>query len=661
MAKKSSYKSVCILISGAILASLSVNSANSANIFDYFNQKKQERLQREQQMRQQQLMQQQVQPRQIAPVDPAPQPIKRVVVEPPKIFDYRPDKLVEIDFSNVEFKPALVADDVNLLLDNAVVNSDVEAVNNDDNDGLVEVQADALNPDETQFVENARALPAIKAEKQVSDALVKYYASHPKLIWSSGNMLSDKAIAVQKFLKNASDDGLDPTEYMVEFPELDGSAEDAQAILAFDVKFTARLLRYSVDAGAGRVVADRLSAFHDLPRRKIDLDHIIKELAESDQPEKLLANFEPLSPWYKKLKAELAILNAQESAPRIEIANNTVIKPGKTNDELPKIISLILDKAPQTYLGVHRQLLEDNSQNTVYSDELVVAVKDLQKALGKASDGVIGPATIRALQGDNVAAKRQKIITSLERLRWLPHEFSERYVFINQPAYKAQYFEDGKEVLAMKVVVGSQRHQTYFFYDDISLVTFNPTWGVPRSIVMNEMMPRILKDPAYLSRNGYEVFNASGKKVDAGSVNWGSVATKGYGVNIRQKPGTSNALGELKILFPNKHDIYLHDTPSKAAFQRDMRAISHGCVRLADPRAMAAAVMGLEKDGLKRYFGKDERTVKLDVKVPVYLAYFTAWPDAENGSIQYYDDVYNRDGAQQTASDKIKKMRLENM
>ncbi|WP_182419249.1 murein L,D-transpeptidase [Bartonella sp. HY038] len=665
MAKKSSYKSVCLLVGVAFLASLSTKSANSANIFDYFGQKKQERLQREQALRQQQFMQQQVQPRQVTPVDPTPQPIKRVVVEPPKIFDYRPDKLIDLDFSKVKFQSSSRADDIDRLLDTQLVDEESNTINggtvSNDSNEVGQSEIGALSVEEAKFAELARTLPVIKVEKQVGEALTKYYAAHPQLIWSANNVLSEKGKAVQEFLKKSAEDGLNPDEYLVDFPEISGNVEDAQAVMVFDIKLTARILRYSLDAGAGRVTADRLSAFHDLPRRKIDLDTILQELVKNTYPEQVLASLEPRSLWYKSLKAELAVLNTQQSAPRIEIADNTVIKPGKANDELIKVIRLILDKAPPSYLESHRQVLEENLQNTIYSEELVIAVKDLQKVLGKASDGVIGPATIRALQGDNIVDKKQKIITSLERLRWLPHEFSDRYVFINQPAYQAQYFENGKEVIAMKVVVGSQRHQTYFFYDNISLVTFNPTWGVPRSIVMNEMMPRILKDPAYLSRNGYEVFNASGKKVDASSVNWANVATKGYGVNIRQKPGTSNALGELKILFPNKHDIYLHDTPSKAAFQRDMRAISHGCVRLADPRAMAAAVMGLEKDGLKRYFGKDEKTVKLDVTVPVYLTYFTAWPDADNHIIHYYDDVYNRDSAQQTASKKIEKMRLESM
>ena len=668
MAKKSSYKSICLLVSAALLASLSTNAAQGANIFDYFNQKKQERLQREQALEQQRLQQQNQQQQRAqpaAPVNPVQQPVKRVVVDPPKIFDYRPDKLVEIDFSKVKFRHTAGVETINDLLDTEIPqDNDTQTSNNDAlADNVGQPIADPLDASETAFVAAAQSLPAIKAEKDIADALTKYYAGHPKLIWSSNNVLSDKAKALQVFLSHANEDGLDPNEYLVNFPQLADSdlEKQTQEILAFDVKLTARLLRYSVDAGAGRIVADRLSAFHDLPRRKIDLDAVLKELVESEHPEQILADLEPKSLWYQRLKNELNALDTQENGARIEIAGNTVIKVGQSNEELPKIISLILIKAPHTYLESHKQVLEDNRQSIIYNEELLQAVKDLQKAMGRASDGIIGPATIRSLQGDNIDDKREKIITSMERLRWLPHEFSDRYVFINQPAYKAQYFEDGKEVLSMKVVVGSARHQTYFFYDNISLVTFNPTWGVPRSIVLNEMMPRILKDPAYLARNGYEVFNASGKKVDASSVNWASVASKGYGVNIRQKPGTSNALGELKILFPNKHDIYLHDTPSKAAFQRDMRAISHGCVRLADPRSMAAAVMGKEKDGLKRYFGKDERTVKLDITVPVYLTYFTAWPDANDQGIHYYADVYDRDKVQKIASDKIKKMRLENM
>ncbi|MDR0251591.1 MAG: L,D-transpeptidase family protein, partial [Brucellaceae bacterium] len=301
-----------------------------------------------------------------------------------------------------------------------------------------------------------------------------------------------------------------------------------------------------------------------------------------------------------------------------------------------------------------------HKDGTLYDPELVTAVKDYQKLMGKTPDGIIGRATITALQGETSSVKRERILYSMERLRWLPRDFGQRYVFVNQPAYRAQYFDQGKEQLAMDVVIGSARNQTHFFYDTISTVVFNPSWGVPRSIVMNEMMPRILADSSYLDRNNYEVV-VGGKVVSSTAVNWSAVAQGKAHVGVRQKPGPNNALGELKILFPNSHDIYLHDTPSKAAFKRDMRAVSHGCIRLADPRAMASAVISTGKENLTKYFGKNERGIKVPSGVPIYLTYFTAWPDEASGKIRYFDDVYARDEGLAKAFQKTEQSRVAAM
>ena len=176
----------------------------------------------------------------------------------------------------------------------------------------------------------------------------------------------------------------------------------------------------------------------------------------------------------------------------------------------------------------------------------------------------------------------------MEQARWLPADLGSRYVFINQPAYKVYYHDQGAEQFSMRVVVGSKANQTYFFEDEIQTVEFNPYWGVPQSIIINEMLPKLRNDPGYLDRLGYQV-EVGGRPVSSYDVNWnGSTA----GVAVRQPPSSDNALGELKILFPNAHAIYMHDTPSKSFFKKDQRALSHGCVRLADPRRMAAAVLG---------------------------------------------------------------------
>jgi len=193
-------------------------------------------------------------------------------------------------------------------------------------------------------------------------------------------------------------------------------------------------------------------------------------------------------------------------------------------------------------------------------------------------------------------------------------------------------------------VVGKPANQTNFFHDEIEYVEYNPYWGIPRSILVNEMLPKLRSNPGYFDRLGYEVTNVRGRRISSSSVDWYNVGSN-FPYNVRQPPGRKNALGELKIMFPNKHSIYMHDTPAKSLFKRDKRAFSHGCVRLADPRAMAAAVLGSTVDQVSASLADGRNKQKrLARKIPVYVAYFTAWPAAD-GTMKYYGDVYGRDKA----------------
>lgn len=469
----------------------------------------------------------------------------------------------------------------------------------------------------------------------------------------------DRAKNVAAFFARADEDGLNPDEYAVTIPadNFDGAAESErqQKLAEFEIRMSARALRYAIDAGEGRVIADRLSGFHDLPRNRVDPKAVLEKLASESDPAAYLHGFQPSNEQYAALKRELANTEPPSAEP-IRISLNGIIKPGDTNDQLSKVVALISRHAPAGYLAQHKQVLDTHASGDVYDPELVSAIKDYQKLSGSTPDGVIGRNTLSALQGEQSSIKRDRILYSMERLRWLPHDFGTRYVMVNQPAYRAEYFEDGKEKLAMNVVIGSPTHQTYFFYNKVQTVVFNPSWGVPRSIILNEMLPKVMRDTSYLDRNGYEVY-AGGKKVSASAVNWSAVAAGKAHVGIRQKPSLDNALGELKILFPNTHDIYMHDTPAKSYFSRDMRALSHGCIRLERPRDMAAAVLGTSVTDLEKYFGKNERGIKVKEPVPVFISYFTAWPEAD-GKIHYYGDVYDRDSGLQKAFDKTAGSRL---
>ncbi|PQA71797.1 peptidoglycan-binding protein [Brucella oryzae] len=637
------------LAASVFLPTAQAEAANS--LLELFQQR------RQQQVQPAQPVQPQAAPR--APVAPnavsAPRaavrslpPAQRVTVKGPQIYDYKPDALVNIDFSALDMQ-------VTAATEPAVVDPLTSGMS------PIRPQIREETPGQRAFDAAVDYLKSVnvKAEKEIAQAIVDYYSNERSFMWSADHKVLDRAKNVAAFFARADEDGLNPDEYAVTIPadSFDATVETErqQKLAEFEIRMSARALRYAIDAGEGRVVADRLSGFHDLPRNRVDPKAVLERLATESDPSAYLHGFQPSNEQYAALKRELANTEPPSAEP-IRLSLNGIIKPGDTNDQLSKVVALISRHAPADYLAEHKQALDTHASGDVYDPELVAAIKDYQKLSGGTPDGIIGRNTVSALQGEQSSVKRDRILYSMERLRWLPHDFGTRYVMVNQPAYRAEYFEDGKEKLAMNVVIGSPTHQTYFFYNKVQTVVFNPSWGVPRSIILNEMLPKVMRDTSYLDRNGYEVY-VGGKKVSASAVNWSAVAAGKAHVGIRQKPSLDNALGELKILFPNAHDIYMHDTPAKSYFSRDMRALSHGCIRLERPRDMAAAVLGTSVTDLQKYFGKNERGIKVKEPVPVFISYFTAWPEAD-GKIHYYGDVYNRDAGLQKAFDKTADSRL---
>jgi murein L,D-transpeptidase YcbB/YkuD len=387
----------------------------------------------------------------------------------------------------------------------------------------------------------------------------------------------------------------------------------------------------------------------------VNLAPVLKLARMSPDTPAYLRSRTPDAPQFVALEGELAKLRAEgASEERIDIALSGLLRPGDNSSEIPNIVKAIGKHGSAALKAEHASTLSAYTGSTEYSPEIVSLVEGFQKEHGLKPDGVIGQATVRIMAGgDSNASKVEKLIVALEQARWLPADLGSRYVFINQPAYMVYYHNDNKEQLSMRVVIGQPSHQTFFFQDQIETVEFNPFWGVPQSIIINEMLPRLRSDPSYLDRMGYEV-TVGGRAVASSSVDWYGSTTN---VSVRQPPSDDNALGELKILFPNAHAIYMHDTPSKSFFKRDMRALSHGCVRLAEPRAMAAAVLNTSVDQIGKEIatGKNH-ALQVPQKIPVYVAYFTAWPN-KDGVIQYFDDVYGRDAYVQKAFDATTKAR----
>ncbi|SUB01273.1 murein L,D-transpeptidase [Pannonibacter phragmitetus] len=506
----------------------------------------------------------------------------------------------------------------------------------------------------------AFAALSFKALPEVAKAVEAFYAQEPRFVWVENGAPGARFAALKSELERAGDFGLDPADYRVEAPALTGlepAARDA-ALVDFEVKASIAALTYVLDARRGRVDPNRISGYHDLPRHKVDLTAEAKGLAAAADAGQYLRSRQLASPQFTALVEELARLKRETSdTPQVVIAAGTLLKPGKSSPEVKNVVAAIRLRGSAALLEAHKDLLDTYMGEELYSDAIEDLVKAYQAEAGLNADGVVGAGTIQALTGESNASKIAKVELALERMRWLPENLGERRVFINQPAFTVAYFEPGKAPLEMRAVIGKKSNQTNFFYDTIETVEYNPYWGVPYSIIVNEKLSKLQQDPAWLDKAGYEVTTVAGKPVSSASVDWHAVATGKMRVNVRQRPGDDNALGELKILFPNKHAIYMHDTPSRSLFKKDMRAFSHGCVRLADPRAMAAAVLGkTEAHVASRIATGKNNSEDVAGNIPVYIAYFTAWPQTD-GSIGYFGDVYDRDAYLQKALEATRKAR----
>ncbi|ASP32747.1 murein L,D-transpeptidase [Labrenzia sp. VG12] len=632
-------QSLKVALTASVLATgfsvTTVDTASAQNFFQrLFNPEQQRRAQEQQ--RQEQLRQQ----------------ATRVKVSAPRYLNYTADAWKKVSLAELSEKKT----------------AEVQPSETDGTDLETQsAQTDAQPVAPLVLTAFDEARPALKdmtltTLPEVGEALIAYYREHPDFVWIEDGKATVKAAELRRALADAAQFALNPADYFVALPAtagLEGEARDA-ALMRFEMELSAAALTYVLDATRGRVDPNRISQYHDLPRHEVDLVAALEILNGSGNVGANLASHQPQNAHFKALKEELARLRAEdEEADQIVIAPGTFLKAGKSSPEMKNIVAAIAKIASEELKTTHAETLAAYVDGEVYTPELVALVKSFQKEAKLTPDGIVGKNTIKAMVGETNAAKIAKVELAMERSRWIPEELGERKVFINQAAFTATYSAPGEDPLQMRVVVGKKSNQTNFFYDKIEIVEYNPYWGVPYSIIVNEMLPKLAQDPSYLDRAGYEVSTPGGRKVSSASVNWYAVASKQQSINVRQYPGRSNALGEVKILFPNKHHIYMHDTPAKSLFKKDVRAFSHGCVRLHDPKAMAAAVLGKSKDYVtSRIAAGQNEQEKVTGDIPVYVSYFTAWPDLD-GSIAFYSDIYDRDRHLLKALEKTETLRAK--
>jgi murein L,D-transpeptidase YcbB/YkuD len=481
------------------------------------------------------------------------------------------------------------------------------------------------------------ANPSSRAYADAQKLYYFYGARHFDPIWLSKNPdgsegFSPSALKLIDVFKDATSEGFNPADYLTPNLDVTAAGTDPQKLADLETAFSASAIRYAHDAYLGRIAPEDVSNAIDPETKDLDAADVLTQLASSSDPAQVMLQLDPPGHEFQALKAALARFNEAEQQTPILIPAGRTLKPGMQDSRLALL---------RQRLKVAEPVLADGEPDS-YDDELVSAVMDFQSDAGLSPDGIVGPATLAALNNVGGKISREDIIANMERWRWLPHDLGDFHVLVNIPEFRVAVVQDDRSVFTTRVVVGKPATPTPLFSNSIKNIVVNPYWNVPASIVAKEIAPDMLRDPSYLDRENMEIVSGA-HVVDASMIDWSSVTQGNWHYTVRQLPGGGNALGQIKFLFPNAHDVYLHDTPSKSLFGNAVRAYSHGCVRVQNPMDFADALLkyepGLNASMLETMFGSRERWVNLKTHVPVHIAYFTVRADAE-GNLHSYADIY---------------------
>jgi murein L,D-transpeptidase YcbB/YkuD len=489
------------------------------------------------------------------------------------------------------------------------------------------------------------ALSASIADKEI---LAQAYQKRGYAVfWADGTTPNAAARAVVGVIGKAGEEGFDREAYGATRLEAWLDGREWTTLTAFDVTLSAAVLAYGRDRLGGRSAAlpDTIEAL--LPVPAPDGARIFADVVRSADPASALAKLGPQDEGYLGLKAALATYRTLAAAggwPSVPAWAPDAVKlePGMTDPRVPAFRArlAVTDGAPA--------VPADKAE--FFDEGLKQAMIRFQARHGLIADGTPGRNTIRALNVP-VETRLLQIVASLERRRTrvIPDE---PYILVNIPEYRLRMVSGGQVIFDTPVVTGRPSRPTPLIASRISSVVLNPTWTVPLKLAGEDIVPKVLKDPEYLAKEGIRIFasfSSDDEEIDPTAIDWTRVSRKHFPYRLRQDPGPLNSLGQVKLNFPNAHDVYMHDTPDKKLLARDVRAFSSGCVRVQNPVDLAEKVLagtpGWDRARIDATIAAGSLyTVPVARSINVRLVYETAWTDPA-GAVNFRQDVYGHDVA----------------
>lgn len=503
---------------------------------------------------------------------------------------------------------------------------------------------------------SAKFTAASEAKKTMQGALVEYYsAPEQHLLWVDNKGVTDRGKAVMDEIAKADDYGLRASDYVLPKPDTfdDADSKATDWLADAEIKISFAVLNYANDARGGRINPQRLSANLDPSLVLPNPSEVIDSIAIRSDPAAYLRSFQPDQPQFEALRQKLLELRGgkverERDKSAVTIPDGPLLKMGMQHEQVALL---------RTRLNVPARSAADEG---TFDAALVEAVERFQDAHGVLPDGMVGPGTRRLLNGQQSppaagsSAKIRAILVNMERWRWLPHDLGPYYVTVNIPEFMLRVVNENKTVQSTRVVVGKPDKQTPIFSDEMQEIVFNPFWNVPTSIKVEEIRPYLREEASWFGSGGWNTavlqrhnlhIKYLGRDVDPAAIDWNAMDIRNF--EIYQPPGPDNVLGHVKFVFPNKHDVYMHDTPQKLLFAQPVRAESHGCMRVQNPDQLALILLKRDQAWNEARIasaisGGYDSHVALRQRIPVNITYFTLKVN-EDGSTSNYGDIYGHD------------------